>query len=317
MSDALIYPERVNALNGESGSGKSWVALQTAAETIQTGGHVIYIDLEDHATNIVARLLALGATRDELRRGLTYIRPEARLGPDAETHLRRIIEARGTTLVVIDSIGELMALEGCKPNDDDAVATLYRRIPRMIARLGPAVLVIDHVPKDNERSPLYGIGSQRKRAAIDGASYMVEQVKAFSADRDGKIKLITAKDRNGNFATGTVAAEINVHAEEGDRLRLEVKAPKVSQIGGRWVPTGIMEKVSRLLEDGPEMTHNTIKMSVRANDGNHLKIALAELVEGGYITRRDGPRNSHNYTSIRPYREIDTLIPNPTEDTED
>lgn len=320
VTDALIYTERVNALNGESGSGKSWVALLTAVQVMQQGGHVVYIDLEDHPASIVARLRALGATDHHILHRFVYIRPEARFSDTAATYLTDLITREATTLVVIDSIGELMALEGCKPNDDDAVATLYRRIPRMLARLGPAVLLIDHVPKDNERSPLYGIGSQRKRAAIDGASYMVEQVKAFSADRDGKIKLTTAKDRNGNYATGTVAAEIDVHAEPGDQLRLTVKAPKsTADTVGRWMPTGVMEKVSRLLEpptgavERPELTYNTIKQSVRT-DGNTLRTALDELTMGGWITRKDGVRNSQNYASNRPFREAELLNPTPTED---
>lgn len=311
MSDAFIYPERVNALNGESGSGKSWVAMLTAAQVIQTGGHVIYIDLEDHPDSIVARFRALHCTDPQIEAGLTYIRPDQRFNQRALDYLTELIALRHTLLIVIDSIGELMALEGCKPNDDDAVALLYRRIPRTLARLGPAVLLIDHVPKDNERSPLYGIGSQRKRAAIDGASYMVEQVRAFSSDRAGRIKLTTAKDRNGNYAIGTVAAVIEVTPQPGDRLRLDVGSPQAPSQGARWMPTGIMEKVSRLLEGGTEMTYNSIKASIRANDGNVVRAALDELTAGGWVTRRDGARNSQNYTSVRPFREADTLIQTP------
>lgn len=48
MTDALIYPGRLNALNGEPGGGKTWVALHTCAEAIQNGYHALYIDLEDH-----------------------------------------------------------------------------------------------------------------------------------------------------------------------------------------------------------------------------------------------------------------------------
>ena len=307
MSDALIYAERINALNGESGSGKSWVALLTAVEVMQAGGHVVYVDLEDHPASIVARLRALGATDEQILDNLAYIRPEARFGERAAAYLADLVTSKNTALVVIDSIGELMALEGCKPNDDDAVALLYRRIPRMLAKLGPAVILVDHVPKDNERSPLYGIGSQRKRAAIDGASYMVEQVKAFSAARDGKIKLTTAKDRNGNYATGTVAAEIDVFAEGGDRLRLVVREPAGVSPDGTFRPTGVMEKVSRFLErqqPAREANRNAIKDGTNSNKGAILTAALTALVSEGYATvRTEGQATI--YTFVRSFSELD------------
>lgn len=308
MSDAFIYPERVNALNGESGSGKSWVAMLTAAQVIQAGGHIIYIDLEDHPDSIVARFRALGCSDPQIEAGLTYIRPDQRFNDRALDYLTELIALRNTSLVVIDSIGELMALEGCKPNDDDAVATLYRRIPRALARLGPAILLIDHVPKDNERSPLYGIGSQRKRAAIDGASYMVDQVKAFSADRPGRIRLTTAKDRNGNYAIGTVAAVIDVTPTPGDTLRIDVGSPAEAGPGG-FRYTAVMEKVTRYLEWQPakEANRTAIKEGIRSNSSTALTGALDTLVDERYVTKRTEGR-ADIYHLERLYSELEDLI---------
>jgi hypothetical protein len=63
-----------------------------------------------------------------------------------------------------------MALDGAKPNDDDT-ARWFRGLPAA-ARLGPAVVVIDHVVKSDEGG-LWPIGSQRKagsdlRRAVHG-----------------------------------------------------------------------------------------------------------------------------------------------------
>ena len=78
----------------------------------------------------------------------------------------------------MDSIGESLAAEGFKPNDDDDVTRWFRLLPRRLARNGAAVMGVDHVTKSAEGRGLYAIGSQRKLAAIDGAAYLVDVVSA-------------------------------------------------------------------------------------------------------------------------------------------
>ena len=89
--DALLYAGRINALNGESGSGKSWVALHAAAECIADGGHVLYVDLEDHATSIVARLQDLGIPNELIVGGLHYISPSQPLREESAEYVDRLI----------------------------------------------------------------------------------------------------------------------------------------------------------------------------------------------------------------------------------
>src|SRR5687768_4458081 len=104
MTDALIYAERINALNGESGGGKSWVALHTCAEVIHQGGHVLYIDLEDHPASIVARLTALGCTPHQIDQQFHYIRPDRPMAATAMERIEQQIADLGIVLVVIDSL---------------------------------------------------------------------------------------------------------------------------------------------------------------------------------------------------------------------
>lgn len=310
MSDeaALIYEERINALNGESGSGKSWVALHTAAEVLKDGGHVIYIDLEDHATSIVARLKALGCDRTQIVDQLVYIRPDQPMSPEAMDYLEEQIAARQVVLVVIDSIGELIALQGCKP-DDDAIASLYRAIPRRLANLGPAVLLLDHVPKSNEHAPLYGVGSHRKRAAIDGASYMVEQIKPFAAGVDGKLKLVTAKDRNGWYPLGTTAAEVDIKSPSaGDRVDIEVRAPEVSEATGESRPTYLMGRASEFLSTQPrrQANRNAIKAALKGSNSTSRVIATL-LAEGWIVEAQDGLQRI--FTLLHPFDPLLSKAP--------
>ena len=46
-AEHLIYPGMINALNGQPGGGKTWVALHTCAEAIKQGLHVMFIGLKN------------------------------------------------------------------------------------------------------------------------------------------------------------------------------------------------------------------------------------------------------------------------------
>lgn len=304
MTESMIYPKRVNAINGEPGGGKTWVALKSCAEAI-TVEHVIFVDLEDHADTVVARLRALGASDEDIRERFHYVKPDRPMGPEAMEYLERQIVALGVGLVVIDSVGELMSLQGVKPNDDDAVAALYRAVPRRLARLGPAVLLIDHVPKNNADTPLYAIGSQRKRAAIDGASFMVATVKAFAAGHSGMLKLVTAKDRIGNFVTGTPAALVNVTSGgDGGSVVLDVTEPDLVA-DGTVRQTGNMEKVSRYLEGLPG--RRAKRSDIEKNAGvssRHVTKVIDQLAAEGFVRdEHDGPGRPRWCTLVTEFRD--------------
>jgi len=62
-----------------------------------------------------------------------------------------------------------------------------------------------------------------------------------------------------------------------------------------------MEKVSRALEGGAELSTNSIT-SIVSGKGEHVGLALELLVSEGYVSRkRDGQRQVHR--SVRPFRE--------------
>lgn len=306
MADAMVYHERINTLNGEPGGGKTWVALHTCAEAIAAGHHVLFIDLEDHPGSTAARLLGLGADREDIRQRFHYVKPKQPMSAEAMAYIEGKIRSLGIMLVVFDSVGELMALQGVKPNDDDAVARMFRAILRRIAALGPAVLLLDHVPKNNENSPLYGIGSQRKKAAVDGAMYMVETIKPFSADTPGKVVLRTAKDRNGWFTAGHVAAEVDVvPGGDGIALRLDVAAPKLMGETGQVRQTVNMSRISDYLGTMPE--RRSYYRDIERNGGVsklHVNTALTQLCDEGWVVKgSEGDGKRTWYRLARPFDE--------------
>src|SRR5690606_3665542 len=107
---------------------------------------------------------------------------------DGGQALLDLVAAVDPALVVVDSTGEALSLEGANPNADEDIAAWFREVPKRIARSGPAVLLLDHMPKSSD-SDLWPIGSQRKRAAIDGAQYLQEVVTSFSREKAGVARL--------------------------------------------------------------------------------------------------------------------------------
>lgn len=306
---ALLYSGRVNALYGESGSGKSWLAMVAAAELLAAGRGVIYLDYEDHRASVLARFQAIGVPDDLITDGLLYTNPERGWNPAAARHLEDAIVVHDVGLVVIDSTGEAMALDGAKPNDDDATARWFAEYPRRLARLGPAVLILDHLPKDPTAPTGFAIGSQRKRAALDGAGWRLDAKVAPARGQTGHLKLICTKDRNGAFQAGLVAAEVEVRSTT-DGGRVEVVVGPYEAVTR---PTTLMGRISEWLEEFGPASQRTILSEVDGKDAG-LKKALHALVQEDYVDARPragrgGGFEYHHVTRFVPDDDLAQFVP--------
>lgn len=296
----LFYAGRINSVHGDSTGGKTWTALVTAKQEMERGETVVYVDLEDTAAGVVSRLLLdLGAAPEVVAERFVYLHPDEPLTPAAAKGLAALLDARRPSLVVVDSTGEALAIEGANPNADEEVARWFRLLPRLAVRCGAAVLLLDHATKAGDND-LWPIGSQRKRAAVTGAAYLQKVATPFGKDQDGKAVLICAKDRHGNYPLRRRVAALTVR---GGAITLEPEHS--TSAAGDFRPTGLMERVSLLLEaaDGP-LTGRNVTDAVTGKKGA-VTAALDALVREGHVRREPGPRGSHLHTSVRPYREAD------------
>lgn len=302
---ALFYRGKVNGVAGASNSGKSWTGFYSSAQELTAGRHVVYVDLEDDMAAAVARLIDLGVPAETIVERFHYVSPTEAFTYAAAEALAGLLDTVRPTLVVIDSTGESMALDGVKPNDDDDVARWFRRLPTAIARrCGAAVVVLDHVTKA-EDGGLWPIGSQRKRAAIGGAQYMQVNVSPFDRTTAGYSKLVCAKDRHGNYHQKQTVALLHITpTATGVDLELRVP-PETSSSGiGAWRPTAIMERVSRLLEQSAEpLSVSKIQAKAGVKKDGTLSTAIRHLVDDGHVTIGAGPRNAILHTSVSPYRQ--------------
>ena len=141
------------------------------------------------------------------------------------------------TLVIVDSAGEAMAVDGANPNYDDDVARWVRKFTKWIAVQGPGVLGLDHVVKDAGSRNLQPSGSHRKRDAITGAAYIVEMRPGseFGIGRQGQARFTVSKDRAGHRVRGQVAGSFTLDATVRP-YQVGLEPPEPQHRGRRRVP---------------------------------------------------------------------------------
>jgi len=218
---ALFYGGKVNALWGASDSGKTTVLMFAMAQEISAGRHVGYLDFEDKAERFVEMLhLDHGLSKAQILQYAHYLHPVI-TGTDQEiADLVASAEDLCCTLVGIDSVGEALGLDGTNQNDDGPVAKWHRDLARKISANGICVVLVDHVPKGTDDNGDEPIGSQRKKAAIDGIAYKVKAIEAFSKEKSGKIRINVAKDRPGTYAKKSTVAIAVINVEDGFSMTL-------------------------------------------------------------------------------------------------
>jgi hypothetical protein len=227
----LFYPSRINGVFGRFGSAKSYVAAVAALQEIDAGRRVFWIDLEDNPTGMTQRLIELGADRAHVVESFRYVNPVEALDPRRRAELFGRVDEDRPSLVVVDSTGEWLSLQGAKPNYDEEVAAFTKAHLAPLAASGAAVVTIDHIPHD-ARDPLRAIGSQRKMASITGAVYLVDMVVEMGKGRRGMSRLQSAKDRLGTYPRETVVAELHLDATTMPYgIRLAAPEPSVGADG--------------------------------------------------------------------------------------
>jgi hypothetical protein len=193
---ALFYPGQVNLLHGDPESGKTWVCLAAVAEQLAAGNRALMIDLDHNGVvAVVGHLLKLGVDETALRSRFRYIDPDDRVAFD------RVVEDMADwqpSVVVVDSLGELIPLYGASSISPDDVTRVHRRTLKPLARSGAAVIAVDHLAKGEQaRGRLDPGGTLAKSRVLGGASYRVNLAKPFAPGRGGACELVVAKDRHG------------------------------------------------------------------------------------------------------------------------
>jgi hypothetical protein len=304
----LLYPGRVHTIAGESEAGKGWfmVAL-TVTELIADHG-IVYVDFEDEVGAVVGRMLAAGATPDQLRTRFAYIRPEGPISAIGRGELTAAIGDLHPAAVLLDGVTEAMGLHGLDPLKNAEVATFGRMLPRWIADRGPAVLASDHVTKNSEGRGRYALGAVHKLNGVDGAAYLIDNRRPFGIGMTGRSTLMLAKDRPGalrQHARPSGAglwwyADLVLASRDATFVEIDVSPPG-AEPAAPFRPTVLMRKVSdALTRAGTPLSGRDIQDRVTGKAAD-IRTAVAVLVDEGYVVVEDGKRNAKLHRLVQPY----------------
>ncbi|MDR3068629.1 MAG: AAA family ATPase, partial [Cellulomonas sp.] len=148
----LFYTGCVNGLAGESGGGKTWIAMTVGAEQMRQGRDFWYVDFEDTPETAVLRLVRiLGVPSRLVEERFRYVQPRAHDPWAVMGLVAQVAAGPPDPYVVVDSTGEALALAGLKQNADEDVAGWFREVPGRLARdAGATVVLLDHMVKADD-----------------------------------------------------------------------------------------------------------------------------------------------------------------------
>lgn len=303
---ALLYPGQTHVVYGEAESMKSWFCLVACAEQIDAQRNVVYIDFEDDEYETVNRLRSLGLSDSAIKSHFHYVRPDEPLtGPHRDEAIDTLVSL-APTVIVLDGVTEGMELHGWDPLSIKDAAQ-WGRLPRTLARLGvdpeqdhlgPAVISIDHAPKDkdNRAGP---IGSQHKKAGISGAAYYLNVRSPFGVGLAGVVDIHCTKDRRGRVREVSAGPKhdrvgsLNLTSDQATRTvdwSIEPARPSTGADYGRTeltseIPSDVLETVSRAFEEaGPDgYSKNAVEMRLRGDNARLVRPAIEFLRNEGYL----------------------------------
>lgn len=298
--ECLFYAGTVNSVIGESESGKTWMTLLAAYQEIRAKRRVLFIDFEDMAIRVVKRLMLMGITEAEILEFFDYIQPEGTFGDEQREEFIEFGIAE-YSLVVMDGVTEAMSLHGLDGRQENDIATFYELLPKWISAQGPAVVLIDHVPKSKENRGGYAIGSQHKKAGITGASYTVESKEPMGKGRHGKSYISLAKDKLGGVDyidgpsnekrfIGTLHVISDATMDFDIEARIEPKAigaaPSMPATGA-FVPskefTLRKEATDIAKREGKPLSRTRIRNSMRTGNNATRMAAVDYLITYGFL----------------------------------
>jgi len=297
----LIYRNKRHALSGPPEAAKTLTALILGLEH-HRGGHgrfaLVDFEMGEHAVRLL--LVELGATLDEIR-DVYYVAPD---GPPDALDIAAIAEA-AVTLVVIDAAAGAYDASGLDDNKRGDAEAFARTWVRPLFERGIATILLDHVTKNPDTRGRYAIGSERKLGTVD-VHLGLQAVKQLHRGADGLVTITVHKDRPGHLQRPR-AAELEFRSDpETHQIRWDFLSAPTSIEEAAWLPTVLMQKVSRFLEaQTAPVSQNTISRARLGRKVEYVRQALDALVTLGYAAETAGSRGARLYESTRLFTSTD------------
>lgn len=219
----LFYRGQVNLVFGDPESGKTLLAQCAAADELSMDNPALIIDLDHNGAGAtIARLISMGVDESVLRNPelFRYCQPE-----DSE-HLSVVVQeaiAWGPSIVLLDSLGELLPMFGASSNSPDDFTRVHSAVIKPLTKSGAAIILIDHLPKNRDSQQFGSTGTTAKKRAIGGTSLRVTIQEPFRPGIGGRAQVTLNKDRHGGLRAACptedrepIAATFKLWNESGD-----------------------------------------------------------------------------------------------------
>ena len=303
----LFYKGKINALLGESESGKTWVALLAVKQALEIQQKVIYLDFEDSGKGILSRLRALGL-EDRHFANFTYANPDQNLTLEERIDLVDALAEIIPELIIVDGVNAAMTLLNLELTSNRDATFFSQQLLKPLASSGACVITIDHVPKSKDNRGNYAIGAQAKRADINGAAISVEVTLPFGRGMNGELNLKVTKDRPGavreHSKEAKFAGTVQLKSTHEGMVTMTIDSPQMGE-SNRLRPTHLMEEVSKMLEAAmTPLSKNSVTKEIPGRR-EWVLVAIQVLIDEKFVGISNGARNSLNLKSLRPYREAD------------
>jgi hypothetical protein len=285
----LLYRGKLHLVYGEPEVGKGWLALYAVAQCLLAGERVMYIDFEADELQIVSRLRELGVPAKTILRRFTYVRPYEALTDDAWGALEGVLDPV-PGLVVVDGVTEALTYQGLDLEGNTHTARWFALLPRRLALLGAAVIVIDHVVKDKEKRGRYAIGAQQKLAGAD-VGLSLEMQESLGRGREGSVRLLVTKDRPGHVRPHGQSVKPNVDwiadmvvSSRKGRVEIELRPPHERLRLGADPNHRVVRALAALMVQGPYPTNlRTLRTHLKGMANAEKGAAIRSAVSEGYV----------------------------------
>jgi AAA domain len=303
----LLYPKRTHSFIGESEHCKTIGAYCACAQVLLAGGGVVYVDFEGELEDFARWMVQLGVPTETIAQRARFIRPDEPFGsPVSKLALWGACVEVQPSLVVLDGVTEAMMLHDLDDNRGTDTARFMNMLPRQFEQGGGSVILIDHVPHGAARAT----GSQHKRSAVTGASYLFVRTAPLIEGQHGKVDITVLKDRPSqvrkNSAGGKQVGTMHVRLAddlEGTAVYVEPPPGFLATLG-HGAPPAAMERVSRHVEANPGCSRTDASKGA-GGDREDNELALDALAMSGHLSvveRHHGTQLRRNYSSIKPFR---------------
>ena len=281
------------------------LAIIAISEELKASNHAAWIDCDRMgAPDLLERLRQLGVTDDQVREHMTYYAPTTEGTQEDVDELATRLREKQARLCVIDAFDPALALFNLDPNSTIDVDNLFHALIHPLSQTGAAIVIIDHVAKNTESRGMFSIGSQRKTSAVDVAIGVETIGNGISRGREGRAKIKIHRDRRGFSRAGTYG-NLVINSYPNGVLTWRIDKEPDHPAGEAFRFTGIMEKISRYLEDQPDNpSKNSIEKAIDTK-AVHTRAALTTLSDEGFVKFIDGPRNATLVSLQKAYRQLD------------